>query len=306
MSHGSNSHKAGDQISRQTLLTIQDIIPPDSWDTHVHVFDPVNHPYIPESPYDPPARSPTDLVNSLPTHNYVIVVSGPEGTNTSQAVEAMASLRAMGRKSRGTVVMDLEQTTVENLQRLNEAGVRSVRFNTRGDGDAVQKLDELWTATVALFQEANVKWMIDGAIWDYKLWHALIPIMRKLHDSHGTIFVADHMFAIRPSDGASKELYDLIQAVDDGVIVVKVSAMYRYGRTPQTMAPIVKRILKARQGRGGIWGSDWPHVVSNPGSRELETVDIPAHLEYLKQICDEVGQGCWEKLMVTNAAALFA
>lgn len=67
-----------------------------------------------------------DLVSKTPSRNYVIVMSGPEGTNTSLTLEAIEELKMMGRAAKGDVVMDLEQMDPAELQRLNPGGMRGV------------------------------------------------------------------------------------------------------------------------------------------------------------------------------------
>ncbi|KAH8897660.1 hypothetical protein GQ53DRAFT_759887 [Thozetella sp. PMI_491] len=255
-------------------------IPSSSWDVHVHVFDPKRHPYIPNTRYTPPARSVVDLTSSLPTTNFVIVMSGPEGTNTALTVEAMNELRQAGREAKGVVVLDLEQMIPETLQALDNAGVRSVRFNTRRDGSS---LDKLYEEAAERIHNSGVRWSIEAAIFDIGLWHSLIPTLRAVNKQYGTVFVADHVFAAHPSQADSPEFKQLLELVDEGILYVKISGLTRYGREPATMMPLVKEVLRKREGRGVVYGSDWPHVNSDPGSIALLEVNLPHHLSCLKQ-----------------------
>ncbi|KAH7030571.1 uncharacterized protein B0I36DRAFT_288087 [Microdochium trichocladiopsis] len=285
------------------MASITSLLPSSSWDVHVHVFDPVKHPYIPRTRYTPPARSVGDLLRETHTHNYVIVMSGPEGTNTSHTEEAMAELQAKGHNACGVVVMDTEQMTPTELQRLDRAGVRSVRFNTQRTGTSLEALLEQTAGKIAA---AGLGWSIEAAIFEVALWQSLIPTMRKLHRQFGTVFVADHIFAAQPEELGSTALSQVLDLVDEGVVVVKISGLTKYNRNPEAMMPIVKEILKKGDGRGGVFASDWPHVFSHPGATDLMEVDIPAHLTLLKAVCDEIGNGAWEKLMRDNAVALYA
>jgi predicted TIM-barrel fold metal-dependent hydrolase len=278
-------------------------VPAGSWDVHVHIFDPVGHPYIPDTRYNPPARSVNDLVASVPSTNFVIVMSGPEGTDTALTVEAMEQLRSMGRDARGMVVLDLEQMTPEELRRLDQAGVRGVRFNTRREGF---DLDKHYEAVAQRLHTAGVKWNVEAAIFDYLIWHSLIPTFRRLHEAYGTVFVADHVFALDPKACDPEKLADILQLVDEGVLYVKISGLDRYSRRPEELLPIIRDILSRRGGRGGLWGSDWPNVDSSPGSTSLNDVDIEGHLALLKGVCDDLGNDTWEKLMASNAAELYA
>lgn len=280
-----------------------DQLPPSSWDTHVHVFDPERHPYISNTRYSPPARSTEDLVAATPTKNFVIVMSGPEGTNTALTIEAMEQLRRMGREAKGVVVMDMEQMTPDELQRLDHAGVRSVRFNTRREGTSLDKVYEECAQRIHL---AGVKWSIEAAIFEVSLWHSLIPTFRSLHKRYGTVFVADHVFAAKSSEIDSPEFLTLLELVEDGILIVKISGLTRYGRSPESLMPMVKEILQRNGGTGGVWGSDWPHVNSNPGASDFLQVDLQHHLSLLKGVCDGLGNNTWEKLMRDNAISLYA
>ncbi|KAH8655899.1 hypothetical protein BX600DRAFT_440382 [Xylariales sp. PMI_506] len=227
-----------------------DSTPLSSWDVHVHVFDPKRHPYIPNTRYSPPSRSTAVLINAMPTSNFVIVMSGPEGTNTDLTIEAMDQLRQMGREARGVVV-------------------------------------------------------IEAAIFDIDVWHNLIPVLQATHKEYSTLFVADHVFAAQPADIGSPKFRELLGLVGDGVLYVKISGLTRYGREPATMMPLVKEPMKRRNAERVVYGSDWPHVNSNPGSTSLLDVDLPHHLNHVKAACDELGVNTWERLMRDNAANLY-
>ena len=97
----------------------------------------------------------------------------------------------------------------------------------------------------------------------------------------------------------------LMEPLSDGVMVVKVSGMYRYGRQPQAMIPLVRRVMKQRDGRAGVWGSDWPYVHSTPGSTSFNDVDVWENLNLLKKVAEEYSDQHWNKLMRDNAALLF-
>lgn len=229
-------------------------------------------------------------------------MSGPEGTDSSLTVEAMEQLRGMGREARGVVVMDLEQMTMTELQRLHAAGVRSVRFNTRRDGTS---LDALFEQTAEKIHAAGVGWSIEAAIFDISTWHRLTPTLRRLNKSYGTIFVADHVFAAQAGDLADSKFQQLLELVQDGTIMVKISGLTRYGRSPRDMIPVIRAVLSQNEGSSGVFGSDWPHVNSAPGSTDLLSVHLEEHLAVLKGVCDELGSGFWEKLMRDNAKILY-
>lgn len=279
-------------------------IPPSSWDVHVHIFDPERHPYVPDTLYTPPARTVSQLLAESPTENAVVVIAAPDGTNTASVVDSMSQLRKAGHQARGVVFMNLDAMTPSELQRLDAEGVRSVRFNSKLDGG--DRLPDLWAKEIQAIVASGVKWSIESVIFDLGLWHSLIPLMKDAHTTHGIVFVADHILGAQPSDIESEQFVDLLQLIEDGVLVIKISGLYKYEREPRAMMPIVKKIMEKRQGRGGMWASDWPHVIPTPGSTELYEVNISEHLALLKSVCDELPDGTWERLMRDNAAEVYA
>lgn len=279
-------------------------IPTSSWDVHVHIFDPERRPYVPGSLYTPPARVVSQFLAAAPTENAVVVMAAPDGTNTASVVDSMNQLRRAGRQARGVVFMNLDAMVPSELQRLDKEGVRSVRFNSKLDGG--DRLHDLWAKGIQAIVASGVKWSIESVIFDLGLWHSLIPLMKDAHAAHGIVFVADHILGVQPSHIESQQLVELLQLVEDGVLVVKISGLYKYGRDPLAMMPVVKKIMEKRQGRGGMWASDWPHVIPTPGSTALYEVDIAEHLALLKSVCDELPDGTWERLMRDNAVEVYA
>lgn len=130
--------------------------------------------------------------------------------------------------------------------------------------------------------------------------------MRRLYRDEGTVFVVDHIFAAQPEDLDTPEFKDLLQAIGAKPISVKIFGLHRNNRTTEATLPMVSELLKQGEGRGCVFGSDWPDVISGPGSTDLYKVDIGHHLALLKGVCEEVGGRCWEKLMRDNAAVLYA
>lgn len=285
---------------------MKDIVPFGSWDSHLHVFDPINYPYADTTRYFPPESTVEQLIATIPTRNFVYTMAGPDGTNATHMLDTIKELRSWGRDARGIVAIEVENIEPCELRRFHEGGVRSVRFNTLNVGDGVSELAETFDRAVAEIRNAGLQWSIDASILDYKIWHALIPTMRRLYKDEGTVFVTDHVFGAQPKDLDTPEFQDLLQVIDEGPLTVKISGLYRYNRTVESMLPMISEILKQRDGRGGVFGSDWPHVIADPGSTDLIEVDIPHHLEVLKGACYKIGNRCWEKLMRENAAALYA
>ncbi|RSH92586.1 hypothetical protein EHS25_008031 [Saitozyma podzolica] len=276
------------------------------WDTHCHVFDPVKHPYISDTPYAPPRRAAEHLMAAVPASNFVIVMSVPEGTSTAHTLEAIELLHSAGRKGRGTVVMDPIRMVPDELQKLQHAGVRSVRIHTLRIGEDIDVLKTIFEDTARRIDTAGLKWCIDAQL-SLKTWSTLIPTMTKLHGEFGTVFVVDHMFCCSPDDADNPLLDDLLDLVRRGIMYVKLSGLDRYsaGKGFEAFGPLVKRLVRADRGGGILFGSDWPHVVMGQGG-QLSEVDTVAHLRFLQDTCESVGEGVWQKVWNDNAERLYA
>lgn len=96
-------------------------------------------------------------------------------------------------------------------------------------------MNRLFEGTAERIHAAVVKWSIEAAIFDIDTEHGLIPTLRNANKLYGTVFVADHVFAAQQADLATEKFQHLLQLVDEGVIIVKVSGLTRYGRNPQDM-----------------------------------------------------------------------
>lgn len=121
-------------------------MPSGSWDTHVHVFDPVHYPYAPSHAYSPvPALYSQllafegSLARSGEAENIVIVQSSPYGTDNSLILDKLAELQdeKPGRVVRAIAVIDPDNITGSELDRMQKLGVRGIRVNTEATGENV-------------------------------------------------------------------------------------------------------------------------------------------------------------------------
>src|ERR1700754_4132492 len=104
-------------------------LPPGTVDAHCHVFGPGDtFPFAPERRYTP-CDAGKDQLFALRDHlgvsRNVIVQATCHGADNSAMVDAV---RASGGRARGIATVRPDVTDTE-LRRLNDAGVRGVRFN---------------------------------------------------------------------------------------------------------------------------------------------------------------------------------
>jgi predicted TIM-barrel fold metal-dependent hydrolase len=115
-------------------------MPPDSWDSHLHVMDPERYPVNPENPYTPGVYTIWDnavFESSIGCENVVFVQSTTHGLDMSLMLD---SLQAYGPdKARGIALFDHDNVTESQLKAWHEAGVRGVRVNLVTYADEVDE-----------------------------------------------------------------------------------------------------------------------------------------------------------------------
>ncbi|KAE9580149.1 hypothetical protein CGMCC3_g3924 [Colletotrichum fructicola] len=288
-------------------------LPAGSWDTHLHTFDPVKHPYEPDSPYFPPASSVQSALARMPADNYVFVMAMPEGMRPENVLESVAyvnsTLTSNGRKrqSRATVVLDFSTIDHTQLSALHSQGVRSVRIHTQGavtkglEGDEALKV---YIETVAR-QIAPLGWTLDGQL-KTEQWVKFAPFMKQLHSEIGIEFVGDHHFYLTAADYASEKYAAIIDLIESGAAWTKISGLtQRVGANQnlENMRLVSLGLASAAGGRRAVYGSDWPHVVSGGGSSEVVVFDEKAEAAQYRQW---FGEELFRKVMVDNPARLYA
>ena len=284
------------------------------WDTHCHVFDRHTYPYAADAPYHPPKRTPIDLLATVPANvGSIIVMSVPEGGDTRQTVAALEALRKAGRQCLGTIVARPEAMETNELQRLHKLGIRSVRFHIVAYHGDVDKLSADIEVAASKLYEAELKWPIDMQL-HFDQWSTIATLMERLHGQYGTVFVADHMFCASPSYAETSphrdQLLGLLELVKRGVLYVKVTGLDRYsvssGRGFEGFRGLLEMLVRAKQGEGLLYGSDWPHIVMGPGEKTREDeIDMRAHVHFLREICDQMASDAWQKVWYGNAENLY-
>lgn len=118
-------------------------LPPNSWDTHFHVFDPA-YPYAPSRAFTPPpaTRDTFEAFNKSLTLTgnpsaLVLVQPSVYGTDNSLTMDFLDRERRKGREVRAIVVLDLDNVSDKKLNVMHIEGVRGIRFNMAASGKGV-------------------------------------------------------------------------------------------------------------------------------------------------------------------------
>jgi 2-pyrone-4,6-dicarboxylate lactonase len=238
-------------------------VPAGAVDAHCHVFGPgAEFPYAPERKYTPCDAGKAVLFalrDHLGFSRNVVVQATCHGADNRAMVDACLS---SGGKARGIATVRRDVTDTE-LNRLNQAGVRGVRFNF------VKRLVD-FTPKEELME-------IAGRV--AKLgWHVVIyfeavdlPELWNFFTAIPTTVVVDHMGrpdVTKPIDGPEFSLFLKFMREHQNVWS-KVSRPERLSHSGppalnceqnayRDVVPFAKRVVDEFPNRV-LWGTDWPH-----------------------------------------------
>lgn len=281
------------------------MLSPNSWDTHVHLFDPLNYPFAGKRTY----TTDQALMPGLEAHsrslcggmvgNNVLVQPSPYGTDNSLITDTLKchSDQQAGFKLRGVVVIDPDNTTVEQLQEWWDLGVRGVRVNVVSTGQLnLEFVSQTLTKTAALVgpQGYFIQAYIPPHYWD-----SLFDVIGDLP----VTVIADHLGGMTSSSDAG---FDSLIKLTAKNVLIRVSGFYRlseHGPGYNDLEEVVQFFASETPNKL-IWASDWPHTGGGKQRLELQPgaiepfriIDNHAILRNLKSWVDE---RTWTNMMET-------
>ncbi len=270
-------------------------VPAGAVDAHCHVFGPGDvFPFAPTRKYTPCDASKDQLFalrDHLGFERNVIVQATCHGADNRALVDAIAH---SGGKARGvaTVTRDISD---EELQSLDNAGVRGVRFSF------VKRLVDVLPHETLIEVAERIQPL--G-------WHLVIyvesPDLPELYeffaDLPGTI-VFDHMARPDVTKDVRGEAFDLFIRLlhENENMWTKVSCPDRLtvSGPPQydDVVPFAKRIVETFSDRV-LWGTDWPHP-----NLKSHMPDDGQLVDYIAKIA--VTEELQRKLLVDNPMRLY-
>ena len=266
-------------------------LPPGATDCHFHTYD-QHYPAIAAATLLPEDALPEDyraLQKRLGTSRGVIIQPSTYGTNNRLQ---LASRQALGPDNFRVVAVVAEDVTDAELQRLDEQGVRGVRFNLGFPGVlTVASLAPLASRLAALGWTCQIN-MRPKQIEDNADLLASLP-------GH---LVFDHLAQIPQPGGLDSAPYKIIRSLlDKGRTWVKLSGPYVSSKDgPPGYADagaVAVAYVKAAPERL-VWGSDWPHPTEKPGHKPDD-----AHL--LDLFAEWAGSAAFKRILVDNPAELY-
>ena len=263
--------------------------PPGATDCHHFIFD-SRYPPAPASRLRPGEALPDeyrDLQARLGTTRHVVVQPSTYGTDTRLM---LAALLDFGPDARGVAVVT-PGVSDDALKRMNEAGVRGVRFNLVEPGrtslDMVRPLAERVASLGWLVQIL----MLGTQIAEHQDMLAQLPCP-VLFDHFGRI--------PQPGGVESPGFVALRRLLDGGRAWVKLSAPYQDSKFgPPTYADVgtVARAFIQAAPERLVWATDWPHGTEQIKPDDALLFDLLADWAPDPAVRD--------RILVANPAALF-
>ncbi|MFZ6042226.1 amidohydrolase family protein [Vibrio natriegens] len=269
-------------------------VPEGAVDSHCHVFGPASKfPYSPKRKYTPCDASKEQLFalrDYLGFSRNVIVQASCHGTDNAALVDA---LNTAGNLARGIAFVD-ETVTDEELQLMDKAGVRGVRFNF------VKRLvDTAPKETLKLIAEKirPLGWHV-VVYFEAQDIDEIAPFLNELDMT----VVIDHMGRPDVSKGVySEEFEKFINMMESNPnIWTKVSCPERLTLTPPDYSDVVPfaRELVERFPDRVLWGTDWPHP-----NMKSHTPDDGHLVDVIPKIAPS--EELQQALLVTNPMKLY-
>ncbi|KAM0344438.1 hypothetical protein ACHAPU_007622 [Fusarium lateritium] len=276
-------------------------IPPDSWDSHMHIVDVENYALDPSATYRPTSHSLKQALafeSSVGLRNIVLVQPSIYGLDNSCLLDG---LRTLGpERGRGVVAIDPEAFDANELRAWHELGVRGVRLNLQSVGLALEAAQ--LERQLMLYADAvrPLGWVVQVYVpMD------MIALLESIIPKLNVKFCIDHLGQPPLKDYQGAEIYDipgfssLIRLLKDGQTYVKLSAPYRMSALSDysDVDPIAKEVIRVAGKSQVVFATDWPHT-------RFEGLDIKPWMEKVLTWCGD-DDHLKERLFKGNAEDLW-
>ncbi|KAH8653210.1 hypothetical protein BGZ60DRAFT_568762 [Tricladium varicosporioides] len=246
------------------------LIPPNSWDSHMHVIgDLEKYPLSPNATYTPHTHLLHDAMafeKSVSLRNIVLVQPSIYGIDNSCLLDTLRTLGPL--RSRGVVTFDPDTISQATLEEWHRIGVRGVRVNIKSVGRVVLESE----LAEELCKYADI---IRPFGWVLQLWIGLesMPVIESIMARLRVKVCVDHFGGPRiPKSFVEDENADpytlsgfqsLVNLLTEANFYVKMSAPYRLtndAELQRDIEPIAREILRVAGRTSVVFATDWPHT----------------------------------------------
>jgi len=268
------------------------IAPPNSCDTHLHVYGPSEiYPLAPERNYTPDPHSSLDdyleVHRALGLTRAVIVTGSANGTNNQVTFDALARMQG---NFKGLALLDPAIADSE-LFELKNGGFTGFRVKANGRGGL-----SFENAKRMADRTAGFGWHIEFMCQSTAEAINAVPVLNSLRQP----FVFDHVAHAEPHSEAHGEFGELLAILkNEERVWINLYSFYQLSEVgpPEyaDMIEIVQRIIEARADRV-IWGSNWPYAgIAVPMPNDGDLLDFLLAAAPTEQ----------NRILVDNPAALY-
>jgi D-galactarolactone isomerase len=265
--------------------------PPDACDAHLHIID-ARFLTLPASAVTPCASLEDYrlLQSRIGTTRAVIVQAKVHGTDHGCLLDAISRL---GGQACGIAVLYPEVTDSE-LRRLDQGGIRGLRFSVWNPADTVTTIDMIKP--------------LARRITDYG-WHVQLHMTADQIVAQSALLahlpcpiVIDHMGRLPPAQGVKHPAFQTLhRLMDKGNTWVKLSGAYLNtdigAPTYSDAVAVMHGWIRAAPERV-VWGSDWPHT-----TEPHQKPDDAVLLDLLAQATPD--KTVLSSILVSNPATLY-
>ena len=263
--------------------------PPNACDCHMHIYD-AKYPIAPSATLKPPDALVADyklLQQRIGTTRNVIVTPSTYGTDNRVTLDAMAQI---GPAARGVAVVDTSVADAE-LKRMNDLGIRGIRFN----------LVQAGTTTIEMIEPLSKR--VNDLGWHIQI-HMKGEQIAGIEDLLLRVpspIVFDHLGRLAQPNALDNPGFRTIsKLIDKGKTWVKLSGAYQDSkvRAPSysDTVPVARAYVKAAPERM-VWASDWPHPT------EKDKPDDAVLFDLLSQWAPD--EATRNRILVQNPEALY-
>jgi predicted TIM-barrel fold metal-dependent hydrolase len=263
--------------------------PANACDCHMHIYD-AKYPTDPKATLKPADALVADyklLQKRIGTSRNVVVTPSTYGTDNRVTLDAIAQI---GPTARGVAVVDATVTDAE-LKRLNDLGIRGIRFNLVQAGATTAEMIEPLSRRVN-----DLGWHIQIHMKGEQI-AGIEDLLLRVPSP----IVFDHLGRLAQPNALDNPGFKTIsKLIDKGRTWVKLSGAYQDTKVgPPTYSDTVavaRAYIKAAPERM-VWASDWPHPT------EKDKPDDAVLFDLLAEWAPE--EAMRTRILVQNPATLY-
>ncbi|OAL51431.1 amidohydrolase 2 [Pyrenochaeta sp. DS3sAY3a] len=297
-------------------------VPSGAWDTHHHIFEPERFPFAPGRHFTPSVATLEqlqDFEKSIGVGHVCIAHGLSYGADCASLLYYLGHFNG---QSRGICVLDETSVSDAVLDEYHEAGIRSVRldfFRAQAMND-LDKQIELIEATA----KRLLAWHPTGHGWSIQIQQPNLVFWKRLRvvaANLGVPLVVDHMALVKAASAvppnsvpgiATEGWQDLLAALGDGHLWIKISAPYRCSRADpdySDLAEVVRQLVAANSKRV-VWGSDWPHTQRHEDRALRKAGGVEPFLKidnksWIQSLSSWMSETEWQDMWVNNPCKLY-